>query len=187
MKRQFSYKEEKQTKVDDSFTAYIRSSDYQGNSGFSDVGLFNVERFFELFSDIDMQKGERIKNKYARENGIYMGISLYPFMMWLPYPISFRGKKRDLFQKIIETIGGCGYYPYNIMDSSKINNLLKRDIENRPYAEDWLSVIGLSDVKIWSFTGGVPNLMARGGFRAKLGGLLYKLNNIFLSINRRYE
>jgi glycosyltransferase involved in cell wall biosynthesis len=182
MKRLYANKEECFTGIDDSGKAYLRSSDYQGNSGFSDVGLFDVVRFFELFTSLKLTQGEYFNNQYAQKNNIQMGITIYPFMMWLPYPISYRGKKRSVPLRVLELFGGCGYYPYSVMSSSKVNSLISRDIEKRPYAEEWLSAQGLKHARLWSFTGGVPNLMARGGARAWLGGLLYKLKNKFLPV-----
>ncbi len=169
--------QEQLTRIDKSGKAYLRTPSPTGCSGFSDVGLFNVERFFELFANFELTRGEYFNNKYAEKNNIYMGISIHPFMMWLPYPVSYRGKNRSIALRFIEFFGGCGYYPYSVMSSSEANKFLSRDIEKRPYAEDWLTADDLKHVKVWSFSGGIANLIARGGIRACLGRLLYTINS----------
>jgi hypothetical protein len=165
------------TRIDNSGKAYLRGSGCKGHSGFSDVGLFNVDRFFELFADFKLTQGENFNNEYADKNNIQMGISINPFMMWLPYPVSFRGKNRSIPLRVIEFFGGCGYYPYSVMSSSEVNTFINRDIEKKPYAEKWLTANGLKHVRFWSFSGGIANLIARGGIRAWLGRLLYKINS----------
>lgn len=180
MKRYYLERDEQLTEIDDSCTAYLRPSDYPGFSGFSAVGLFDVSRFFGLFGSL--KQGEYFNNEFAQNNNIQMGISTMPFMMWLPYPISYRRKKRSIPLRIIELFGGCGYYPYSVMSGSEINTLVNRNIEKRPYAEEWLSAMGLKHVRVWSFTGGVSNLMARGGVRAWLGSMLYKINSMYKNV-----
>lgn len=170
--------QEQHTRIDNSGRAYIRTpGGRKGWSGFSDVGLFNVDRFFELFANFKLTQGEYLNNKYAEKNNIQMGISINPFMMWLPYPVSYRGKNRSIPLRIIELFGGCGYYPYSVMSSSEVSAFTNRDIEKRPYAEEWLTANDLNQVRFWSFSGGIANLIARGGIRAWLGRLLYKINS----------
>jgi hypothetical protein len=173
MKQYFSERDEKLTEIDDSGTAYLRPSDYPGFSGFSAVGLFDVSRFFGLFGNL--KQGEYFNNEFAQVNNIQMGISTKPFMMWLPYPISHRGKKRNIPLQMIELIGGCGFHPYKIMSDEEVTSLVNRDIKNRPYAEKWLTVNGLENIRHWSFAGGISNLLARGGVRRLIGKILYRI------------
>ena len=173
MKRFFRERDEQLTQLDTSGEAYLRPSDYPGFSGYSAVGLFDIARFHNLFGEL--QQGEYANNEYAQKQGIQMGISARPFMMWLPYPISHRGKKRNLPLQIVEAVGGCGYYPFHLMPKSSVNELLARDRSQRPYAEDWLDCGPLKQTPVWSFAGGLSNLIARGGLRGRLGRWLYRI------------
>lgn len=175
MKRFFADTDERLTKLDRSGEAYLRSPDYPGFSGFSAVGLFDVERFDHLFGGL--QQGEYANNEYAQRCGIQMGISTRPFMMWLPYPISHRGKTRNIPLQIVESVAGCGFYPYQIMTDDEVTQLLDRRPEQRPYAEDWLDCGPLNKAPVWSFAGGLSNLKARGGLRGWLGYKLYRLRH----------
>src|SRR5690606_8707842 len=88
MKRFYQELDQQQMVEDPSGQAYLRPSNYPGYSGYSDVGLFHVERFFTLFGDL--RNKEYDNNIFAQQNGIQMGISITPFMMWLPFPKSYR-------------------------------------------------------------------------------------------------
>ena len=173
MKRFFRDRDQQLARLDASGEAYLRPSDYPGFSGYSAVGLFAVERFRQLFGDL--QQGEYANNEFAQKQGIQMGISARPFMMWLPYPISHRGKKRNIPLQIVEAVGGCGFYPFDIMPAHKVDELLNRDRANHPYAEDWLHCPTLKPTPVWSFAGGLSNLLARGGIRGRIGAFLLRL------------
>lgn len=175
MKRFFQTRDERLTLPDTSGEAYLRPSDYPGFSGFSAVGLFNIERVSQLFGQL--QQGEYANNEFAQKNGIQMGISTRPFMMWLPYPISHRGKARNVPLQLVESLAGCGFYPYELMPEEVASHLLERPLEQRPYAEEWLECKPLERVPVWSFAGGLSNLIARGGVRGKFGRLLYRLRH----------
>ncbi len=172
MKRFYKHRDDTLTELDASGEAYLRPSDYPGFSGFSAVGLFDIERFRALFGDL--KQGEYANNELAQKNHIQMGISARPFMMWLPYPISHRGKQRNLPLQLVEFVGGCGYYPLELMTDRKARAMLERDRRQRPYAEDWLECEKLKNTPVWSFAGGLSNLHSRGGLRAWLGRILQK-------------
>lgn len=176
MKRYLLERDTKHTALNSNQTAYIRNTNFQGFTGFSAVGLFKPQKFFELFGDL--KQGEYSNNHYARENDIAMGWSTRPFMMWLPYPISHRGKQRNIPLQVIESVGGCGYYPYSIMSKEKAANLLKDGKSNFPFAEDWLEPTNLGKVSVWSFAGGISNLRARGGLRGMFAMLLDKIRGL---------
>lgn len=170
MKKFYEAVDEKHMLVDPSGQAYFRPLNYQGYSGFSAVGLFHVERFYALFGDF--KNREYDNNAYAKENGIQMGFSVRPFMMWLPYPTSHRSKGRSIPLRLVEWAGGGGFFPYQLMEGYEIENFLSRDIEVKPYAENWLNCPPLKKVPVWSFAGGLSHLKARGGIRALLGNFL---------------
>lgn len=171
MKRYFSALDAKYTVINDSKTAYIRSRPMKGGfSGFSAVGLFHVLKFYELYGDL--KQGEHNNNVYAERHGIKMGFSTFPFMMWLPFPISYRGKSRSVALQLVESIGGCGFYPYRIFSEEERKTFLHRDLATFPVAEDWLEPRNMTSEKTWSFTGGLSNLRARSGIRHYMAKML---------------
>lgn len=173
MKRFFATLDEEFAELDSSSEAYLRPSSYPGFTGFSAVGLFHLDRLDALFGDL--RQGEYLNNEHAQREGIQMGFSSRPFMMWLPYPISHRGKERNLSLRLVEGLAGCGYYPYRIMSDGEVDAFVNRDLQKKPFAEDWLEPVGLGRVPIWSFAGGLSNLYARGGIRARIASILQKL------------
>ena len=175
MKRFFASRDEQLTEPDVSGEAYLRPSDYPGFSGFSAVGLFDIKRVEQLFGEL--QQGEYANNEFAQKHNIQMGISTRPFMMWLPYPISHRGKTRNIPLQLVESVAGCGFYPYQIMTDDTVSQLLERPQERRPYAEDWLHCEPLKRTPVWSFAGGLSNLIARGGLRGWIGQRLYRIRH----------
>ena len=178
MKRFYKERDEALMTLDASGEAYLRPSDYQGFSGFSAVGLFDIERFERLFGSL--RRGEYANNEFAQRNAIQMGVSARPFMMWLPYPVSYRGKQRDIPLQLVEGLSGCGFYPYEIMAEPKVEKFLNRHRSKAfPYAEDWLNCSGVASIPVWSFAGGLSNLKARGGARALLGRFLDSVKRTF--------
>lgn len=173
MKRFFADRDEALSRLDSSGQAYLRPSDYPGFSGFSAVGLFHLERFQALFGEL--QQGEYANNAFAQQQGIQMGIAAFPFMMWLPYPISHRGKQRNIPLQLVEGVAGCGFYPYQVLSGNDQSRLLNRHPEQRPYAEDWLRCPKLAETPVWSFAGGLSNLLARGSWRRMIGLLLGRI------------
>ncbi len=182
MKRFFADTDEALVRLDDSGEAYLRPSDYPGFSGFSAVGLFDIARFDRLFGEL--RKGEYANNEYAQKNNIQMGLSTRPFMMWLPYPISYRGKIRNIALQLVEGLAGCGFYPYDIMEQKDVEQLLSRDKTKKPYAEDYLRCTALRNVPVWSFAGGLSNLKARGGLRLFLGKVLDRIKKLYISFSK---
>lgn len=160
--------------LDSSEQAYLRPADYPGFSGFSDVGLFHVPRFFERFGTL--RNNEFSNNDFAKKHGIQLGISVRPFMMYLPSPPSHRGRHRSVALRVIEWLGGTGFYPYEYMTSTRIVELLQRDKQIKPYAEQWLTCPQFQHLDVWSYSGGLTKLRERGGWRRKLGELLTKIS-----------
>ncbi|MCS3904380.1 glycosyltransferase involved in cell wall biosynthesis [Methylohalomonas lacus] len=162
-----------------SCTAYICNSKFHpGFRFFSDVGVFDIDRFklnFQYF-----EGDERDNNLKAINRNLVMGLSMRPFMMWLPFPESHRGKKRSVKHNLIESLGGAGFHPVDELEHSKINLLEKK----LPFAEDFLHSPAIGQCRWWSTEGGLENLLARYGWRHILAKLIRKLerNNLFKSI-----
>lgn len=170
LKRYLHERDQATMGLDSSQQAYLRPSDYPGFSGFSAVGLFSVTRFHDLFGEL--RRGEYANNEFAQTQNIQMGFARNPFMMWLPYPISHRGKKRNMQLHLVEGLAGCGYFPYETMTQERIKLLKNRPASELPLAENWLTCPNLSPTKYWSFAGGLSNLHARGGMRGQAGKIL---------------
>ena len=138
-------------------------------SGYSDIGIFHVERFKENF--VNFEVGERKMDNLARKKGIRRGEAVYPFMMYLPFPKSYRDKNRSMTLRISEKISGAGYYPINYMDEKELKVFFERDPSFIPYAEEYLTVKGINK-KPWSFAGGVTALYEQGGWKRMIGRLI---------------
>jgi len=161
----------KNRKLDTTRCVYFKNISLQ-YSGFSAVGIFHVERFKKYFGKF--QGRERIMDNIARDMGIRKGEAVYPFMMYLPHPKSYRGKNRSFAHKISEFISGAGYYPINYMDEKELKVFFERDPLLIPYAEEYLTVKGLNK-KPWSFAGGITALYEQAGYKRILAKILKRM------------
>lgn len=152
---------------------YILDNKADDLSAFSDVGIFHAPRFEGIHKSF--AAGERKNNEIALHNNIKLAQLELPFMMWLPYPTSYKRKKLNLKTLIIEKIAQCDFYPIDILQASQWNIMLNNNKSKLPIAETILTSDRLNNVPTWSFSYGVINLFARGGWRRKLALLLWKL------------
>lgn len=151
--------------LDASKTAFFLPDDVEGGKdNFSATGIFHVSRMKERLDKFVI--GEGANSERCRDLGIKKGLSSYPFMNWLPYPRSFRGKKRSATHSAVEYFGGAGFHPITIMQDSKIDSFLDKKASAVPVAEEWLSAPTAPRQDYWSTGGGEYNLVARGGFLA---------------------
>ena len=161
------------TRLDDSQNAYFRDQpNARGHRYFAGSGLFHVERTQQVIGTFGL--GEKPNEAFLSERAIYMGLYAYPFMAWLPFPISYRGKKRAITHRLIEWLGGGGFHPIDYLDADETARLLNRDLGERPVAEDWLSAPSAPAAEKWSTMGGFYNASARRGFKKALARLLWK-------------
>lgn len=163
--------ETEKTRVDTSGYAYLRLGGHSRQLGFSDVGIFHVSRFHKLFGPLVGGEGEN--NRRSEYLGLQMGISVNPFMMWLPMPISHRGKRRNLTLRFQEWLFGGGFHPYALMDHETVSRLTSRDSRMRAFAEDWLKSPGVKQYKCWAFVGGRSALYEIGGWRRQVAQMQY--------------
>lgn len=175
LKNYFKERDQQLMKLDSSKEAYLRPLNYPGFTSYSDVGLFSLDRYYGLFGTL--REGEHENNDFARSNGIQMGFLRNPFMMWLPYPVSMRAGRRSLTLQFVESIAGCGFYPYELMNDIEIDELFSKPDHELPIAEKWLRAPLLKNTSTWSFAGGLSNLLARGGLRGGVGKGLYYLKH----------
>lgn len=147
--------------------AYIRRPEAErGKSNFSDTGVFSVPRFFEVFKSFDV--GEDKNSSKAKNLGLTCGRSGFPFMCWLPYPISYRGKRRRLRHRAFEVFGRSGFYPIEIMAEHEAARFVQRDLEELPIMERFLVARNVPRRDIWSTGGGEYNFLAYGGVAANV-------------------
>lgn len=147
--------------------AYIRQKwEERGKSSFSATGVFDVERFHRLYSSFEV--GEGNNSDKARRLGLVCGRSIYPFMCWLPYPESYRGKRKDMKHKFFEYFGRSGFYPIELMSDESVAELFNRDPHTLPIMERYLSAPTSPRADIWSTGGGEYNFAAYGSFAAKI-------------------
>lgn len=159
--------DDENTLLDISKNAYFRPIDGPRRSSFSAIGLINVQRFMKIFGKL--KQSEHHNDIMGREKKLKMGLYVYPFMMWLPFPISYRGGKRSFYHRIKEVIAKSGFYPYEEMSMLSQDRLFHRSLEHRPYAEDFLSCPPVQYMKQWSFTGVNYAFVEMGGWRSVLG------------------
>ena len=165
--------------IDCSRSAYIVKEKFEGGkSNFAATGFFNVDRFHARFQKFEA--GEGRNSEKAQALGLKKGVSIYPIMNWLPYPISFRGKNRQWLHKLVETLGGAGYHPIEPMSPSEITHLLRRDPWELPIMEQFLTCPTVNN-RYWSTGGGEYNIIARGGIPNTILNLLKLLNKPFKS------
>lgn len=146
--------------------AYIRKPEQErGKSSFSDTGILHVERYFALFHPFEV--GEPSNSRKARERGLVLGKSPYPFMCWLPYPTSYRGKKKSFAHAMFETLGRSGFYPIRFMSDPEAKAFLQRPPHDLPVMERFLVAPDNPRADRWSTGGGEYNLLAYGGLAAR--------------------
>lgn len=149
--------------VDASKTALLIYDDMEsGKDNFSATGIFDVARSGALLGSFVV--GEGANSTLCRAKSIKKALSLYPFMNWLPYPTSYRGKARSFSHRIIERLGGSGFHPIEHMNEKDACRFIDRDSALIPFAEDWLICKTSPRSDRWSTAGGEYNLVARGGF-----------------------
>jgi len=155
--------------LDESGTAYLQDINLP-YSGFSAVGIFHVGRFINSFGELN--NIERDIDKKARMKGIQKGYAAYPFMMYLPFPISYRNRKRSFLHKFSERLAGAGFYPIQLLEGTQSKRLFDRNPMDFPFAEEFLIVEGLNSKTKWTFVGGVSALHNQGGYRSIIGRFL---------------
>lgn len=177
MKKHLQEWDEKYAQLDESRTAYFRDpANAKGHKYFSGSGIFNIERVRNKMGWI--QIGEKANEDAAKALDARMGFYAWPLLMWLPFPISYRGKKRSLTLRALEYVGGGGFHPINDMPESREAEFLERSLDIQPVAERYLECPGVPrQARYWSTMGGRYNVVAlERGWRKRLGKLLRKFH-----------
>jgi len=147
--------------------AYIRRSESErGKSNFSAVGVFDVNRVVGIFGKFEI--GEGLNSQKAQSLSLVCGRAIFPDMCWLPYPPSFRGKKRNMKHSFFEYFGMSGFYPIQIMTCDQEEKFLARDVNELPIMERFLNASNAPRHDIWSTGGGEYNFVCYGGWISQL-------------------
>jgi len=126
---------------------------------YTDTGIFNIQRILEVLDQF--QVSEAANNILFGKKNLKLGFYYSPFVMFLPSPVTYRGKKRDILHKFIEFFGGAGFYPYKPIS----NQQLDFDVLTHPPLDaDYLSLKNYDTFKGTEFiyTGGCILLKRRG-------------------------
>lgn len=135
--------------VDHDIGVYFRDPARSRRAHFSAVGLFNLEALREVRWRFEGTEGENDKKMWR--HGAKLGLSAYPFMMWLPNAESIKFRKKGWVHRIAEWYMGAGLYPYARMSEAEEKWLWERDPDKLPVAEDILRPEGLSADQEWRF------------------------------------
>ena len=139
--------------------------------------MFNVKRFKEK---IKYFKNNEIENSLLfKEKNVKIADYAYPFLMWLPFAKTSRNIKNEFDELtiLIEDIVECNFYPYKFFTEEKNKLFLERDLNIRPFAEDFLEPIKkLPKNNYWYFSAGIENLICQGGKKEQLANLLLNLD-----------
>lgn len=135
--------------IDHDVPVYFRDARTSRRAYFSAVGLFHVGRMRQAEWVFEASEGEN--NRRGGEHGAHMGVTPWPFMMWLPNAESAKFRRRGLLHRYAEWHAGVGFYPYRAMSEDQIASLRKRPLESLPVAESLLEPIGMDTKQPWLF------------------------------------
>lgn len=124
-------------KLDSAVPAYFRDAGRTRRGWHSDVGVFHIARMRER--GIDLRESETQNELYLQTVVSQMGLSPWPFMMWLPFPESVKFRRKGLLQRYAEWRAGSGLYPYNPMSTEQVRKLFARPLDEQPIAELYLT------------------------------------------------
>jgi glycosyltransferase involved in cell wall biosynthesis len=150
---------------------------------FSAIGVFDVRRVIDLLGRLET--GEVANSEKARARGLVLPRYVHPFMNWLPYPESYRGRKRAFAHFIIEYMAGNGFHPIDMMTEAEASAFTSRAPDAFPVAEQYLRSPTAPRQDIWATTGGRPSLVARGGWRAGALRLATRSDRLVRKLTRR--
>jgi glycosyltransferase involved in cell wall biosynthesis len=142
--------------IDREVPVYFRDPQLSRRAHFAAVGLFNVERLAEQGWEFAASEGEN--ERQARGLGQRLGLTPYPFMMWLPNAASSKFRRRGLLHRFAEWYRGAGFYPYTGLPQETVSWLWQRDVAELPIAKEILSPEGLDREALWLFEDATKSL-----------------------------
>lgn len=135
--------------IDTDVPAYFRTAESGRRSRFSAVGLFHAARMKAAGWIFEPSEGDN--NRKVKDIGYYMGMTPWPFMMWLPNAESAKFRRRGLLHRLAERRARVDFYPYRPMNPERVEWLHNRPIEELPVAEELLEPIGMDTSREWLF------------------------------------
>lgn len=135
--------------IDETVPVYFRRSEAARRAHFSAVGVFHLERMRRLGWRFEPSEGEN--NRRNREEARPMGMTPYPFMMWLPNAESAKFRRKGLMHRFAEWKAGVGFYPYEPMPAATVDRLMEHDLRQLPVAEHLLQPRGMDTRRPWLF------------------------------------
>lgn len=124
-------------KLDPRVPAYFREAGRTRRGWHSDVGIFHLARMRER--EIELRESESQNELYLQTVVSQMGLSPWPFMMWLPFPESVKFRRKGLLQRYAEWRTGSGLYPFKPMSTEQVRKLFSRPLDEQPIAELYLT------------------------------------------------
>ena len=150
---------------------YFRDSNAIGvATTYTDTGLFSIKRLRETIGHLTT--GEASNQARSAEAGLRLGMTTMPVVSFLPFPISYRKRKRAWGSEILDRVSGAGVHPITPLAGEKLATFLARDPDVLPFDEDWLTAPTAPPCHYWSYSGGKSNARARGGWRRLLAEFL---------------
>lgn len=116
---------------------YFRDGTRGRRAWFSAVGIVHVRRLRER--GITLEQSESGNNEHISRVAGRMGMTPYPFMMWLPFAESTKFRRKGLIQRYVEWRSRAGLYPYRPMTAEEVERLFARDVTELPVAEQTLT------------------------------------------------
>ena len=140
---------------------------------FAATGIFDIKLMRETVGCLC--GSERENEQRVRSLGLRLGFVHNPFMHWLPFPVSYLGRRRRIDRRLADVLAGAGVHKIAYMKDDEVEALKERTPCTLAYAEDWLRAPSLPPHKNWTTMAGYNNLLARGGWREHLAKLILKI------------
>lgn len=141
---------EKSSRFDNEQQVYVRESEGKRvGSYFSAVFTARVDRLKS--QDWNFVKGEKANNTKASESFDRMGYMRNPIAHWLPCVPSHRHKRKTWAIRLAEKRTGAGYYPFLPLTEQSLNDLVSREAQVLPIAEDFLETTPKAPVEPWIY------------------------------------
>lgn len=140
-------------KADDQLKIYRPASVEQTYmNGIADVGLFNVSGLMRRNWVFLNDEGTNIKR--GRELGFQRVVFQHPFVAYLPWPATRRllNSFRGVVKLFTDVYFNAGFHPYKTMSEASIEKLLRKDVWDIPFGEDYLTLQnGEQLTKPWNY------------------------------------
>lgn len=135
--------------IDPDVPVYFRDDSVSRRAHFAATGIFHAARLRQAGWRFSPTEGDN--NQRALEQGLRMGFTPYPFMMWLPNAESSKFRRKSLVHRFAEWYREFGFHPYHPMTQEEVARLHERDIGELPLAQELLRAVDMVPGKPWRF------------------------------------